>query len=917
MAEIFISYRRQDSDHALSLYLWLIKKYGRRSVFWDQKDIDPGRNFVDVIEKGVDASSALIALIGKGWLELADAEGRRRIDSAEDLLRREIAAALRRGILVLPVLGSGASMPEPGDLPEDLRGLSRIQALKMTDMRFHPLLVESLAGAGIAGERKTGPEPPEARIAARAGELLRRQAGRLQVRAKEFLREGKADRATEELNEGVELMIAVLDLVAGEPMVDLELGYMFGALGRQFIDAGDRERADRYLDLALGIFYRVKDDLVSTEQATAEEATAERASAVKGIGEIHYNRGEIEEAIRWYYQALEIEPMYSYAWHDLWGAYDALASRGRINVAAMRIALDGTKKSSGAGSGLAQPGLDAEYLAGLEARLKQWEKTVAAYPHLDAGAEADNTAAIAANPDDPEPYCQRARGRSARNQRAAAIEDYSAAIARGKNDPAVFLERGGIRFAEGDFTAAEKDFTAALDRGDKPSAVYFYRGRSRLSLSDARGAEADFTQAIGQGHGGAHFQRGLARLMLKDFPGAESDFSTSIERGEDAPAAYRFRGMVRAKTGNHQGAASDLASAVERGLADADVFYELGSQRTILEDFVGAEAVFGSAIDRGRDDALVYLGRAMARAQQKNGAGAAADFQAAIDRGAPQPFVHYMLGKMRTWTGDLPGAENSLSTAISGGYTEADAFRLRGSARADQGNHADAESDFTEAIQRGESGAEIYIKRAMSRMMQMEAAGAEADFTAALAAGGGMDAVAHHGRALLRSLQRNHEGTFADCSEAIQRGSEDAAVYRMRARAGVRLGHLETAEKDCEKAQQLNPGDPEGEACWGDLQLAKGDYESAAARYRAALAAAPDPPGHFALGLALLLSGRMDEASSAYSEGLDQPDASAVAAALDELKLWTRGRSVPPKNKNAIRRMLEMKPAASASAGAG
>ena len=910
MAEIFISYRRQDSDHALSLYLWLIKKYGRGSVFWDQKDIDPGRNFVDVIEKGIDSSSALIALIGKGWLDLTDSQGRRRIDSPDDLLRREIAAALRRGILVLPVLGSGAAMPEPGRLPDDLRGLSHIQALKMTEMRFHPLLAESLAGAGIAEERNTGPAPPEAGIAARAGELLRRQAGRLQVRAKEFLREGKADRATEELNEGVELMIAVLDLVSGEPMVDLELGYMFAALGRQFIDVRDRDRSGRYLDLALSIFYRVKDDL-----ASAEEATAERASAVKGIGEIHYNRGEIEEAIRWYGQALEIEPGYSYAWHDLLGAYDVLASRGRIDVAAMRIALDGMKESSGSGGVYAQPGLDSEYVAGLEARVEHWEKTVAACPHLASGAEEASTKAIAADPDDPEPYFQRARGRSARHRYADAIEDYSAAIARGKSDTPVFRERGGLYLAGGDFAAAEKDFTTALDLGDTQSAIYFYRGRSRLSLNDARGAEGDFSQAIGRGHSGAHFQRGLARLVLEDLSGAESDFSVSIERGEDAAAAHRFRGMVRARTGDHQGATSDLDAAIGKGLAGADVFYELGTQRAILEDFPGSEAAFNSAIELGRDDAPVYLGRATARAQQKDGARAAEDYQAAIDRGAPQPFAHYMLGKMRTWTGDLSGAEQSLTAAIDGGYAEAAAFRLRGAARAELGNHAGAESDYSEAIRLGEAGAEIYVKRATSRMMRMDVAGAEADFTEAIAHGGGMEGLAYHGRALVRNLSRNLKGTFADCSKAIARGTADASLFRIRARAGVRLGHLETAEQDCEKAAQLSPGDPEGETCWGDLHLARRDYANAAARYRSALAAAPDSSGHFALGLTLLLSGRIDEAKAAYAKGLDPLDPSAIAVARDELSLWTRGRQVPPKNKSAIRRMLEEKPAAAGATG--
>lgn len=773
MPGIFISYRRQDSDHALSLYLWLLKKYGRESIFWDQKDIDPGRDFLQVIEDRIAASSAFIAVIGSGWMDIRDGEGRRRLDSPDDVLRREIAAALGRGILVLPVLGSGAVMPGATDLPEELAGLAHRQALRMADMRFHSLLEEGLADAGISrGGEPSAEAPPAAHIARRAGNLLRRQTNRLQVRAKELMREGKSDRVPLELSEGVELLMALLDLLPAEEGMDLELGYLFGGYGRLFIDAGDRPRAERYLDLAMSIFQRANEELASVPNSAAA-----RASAVKGIGEIHYNRGALNDAIRWYHAALEIEPGYSYAWHDLFGAYDALAARGEIDLPALRLALKGTKESSTLTQPGAQPGLDEKYLAGLDAKVKFWEEMAAKHPHLVAGAEARYTAAIAENPDDAEAYYQRARVRAARNDGALATEDYSAAIAHGKDQAAVYLERGGLRFAAGDFAEAAADFTAALERGAKDAAVLFYRGRARLSLGDYPGAHADFSGAIEARHPEAAFYRGMARLGQSDFSGAEADFSRAI--GDDARQAdaYRWRGMARAKAGDHQGAAEDLAAAIHKGLRDVNVWYELGEQRMTLQDTAGADAAFTSAIELGRDDAPVYLARAMARATRGQGAGAAADFQAAIDRGAAQPFVQYMLGQVLTWVDDAPRAEQSLTTAIAGGYVESAAFRLRGGARADQGNHVGAEADFSEAVGRGEDDAEIYIKRAMSRMMQMNLAGAEADFALAIERGG-KEALGYHGRALVRSLRRNLEGTSADCSEAIRHGSREGAVPR-------------------------------------------------------------------------------------------------------------------------------------------
>ena len=323
MPEIFLSYRRQDTDHALSLYMWLIKRYGRDAIFWDQKNIDAGRDFAEILTQGIEKSVAFIALIGSEWLAV-DSAGHRRIDSPDDWVRRETSSALDRRMLVIPVLGSGARMPAAKDLPDKLKRFSRLQALSIADMRFYSLLAESLAAAGIYEKQSAGAvTKPVSALALRAGNLLRRQAERLQIRAKELIREGKPERALDELNEGTELMMALLDVLPGEQDLDLQLGYIYGALADEFDAAGNNQMAERYLDLQLGIFQRVKDELAPLEYFNGEAATA-----IKGIGEVYYRRGNLELAIEYYRRALEIEPGYQYAWHDLIGAYVAMAERG-------------------------------------------------------------------------------------------------------------------------------------------------------------------------------------------------------------------------------------------------------------------------------------------------------------------------------------------------------------------------------------------------------------------------------------------------------------------------------------------------------------------------------------------------------------------------------------------------------------
>ena len=103
----------------------------------DVANLSPGVDFVDAIEKSVSSCDALIAVIGRDWLVSSDEKGRRRLDNPEDFVRLEIATALKRGVIVIPVLVEDASMPKAVDLPEDLKPLSRRNAFEIRHPRFN------------------------------------------------------------------------------------------------------------------------------------------------------------------------------------------------------------------------------------------------------------------------------------------------------------------------------------------------------------------------------------------------------------------------------------------------------------------------------------------------------------------------------------------------------------------------------------------------------------------------------------------------------------------------------------------------------------------------------------------------------------------------------------------------------------
>jgi TIR domain len=178
---IFVSYRRDESaGYAGRIADSLVERFGEDRVFRDIDSLEPGLDFVEGIERAVDSSEVLVAVIGKNWLTATDKAGQRRLESSDNYVRVEIATALRRNIRVIPLLVQGAAMPSASELPKDLAPLSRRNAFELHDASWrhdvHRLIsiLERIVGpkpnnemaqpppvgdrrAGSTGERGVGP----------------------------------------------------------------------------------------------------------------------------------------------------------------------------------------------------------------------------------------------------------------------------------------------------------------------------------------------------------------------------------------------------------------------------------------------------------------------------------------------------------------------------------------------------------------------------------------------------------------------------------------------------------------------------------------------------------------------------------------------------------------------------------------
>jgi chemotaxis protein histidine kinase CheA len=119
MPRITISYRREDSlDITGRIFDRLAGHFGREAVFRDIDSIPLGADFRRHVDRVLDESDIILAIVGPRWIG-PDKE-HVRLASPADPVRLEIETALRMDKPLIPVLVSRAVMPHPDVLPDSL-----------------------------------------------------------------------------------------------------------------------------------------------------------------------------------------------------------------------------------------------------------------------------------------------------------------------------------------------------------------------------------------------------------------------------------------------------------------------------------------------------------------------------------------------------------------------------------------------------------------------------------------------------------------------------------------------------------------------------------------------------------------------------------------------------------------------------
>jgi len=159
--KIFVSYRRDDDPNGAGrIRDALTAKFGPSSIFMDVDNLLAGLRFDEELVKALAACDVFLAIIGPRWMDLFKTKAS---SGDRDYMREEIAEALRRKIVVIPVRvgreGQLPPLPRADDLPSEIRDLVHYQKHDVTYEHFRRD-ASALVDAITAVRRHVRPETP-------------------------------------------------------------------------------------------------------------------------------------------------------------------------------------------------------------------------------------------------------------------------------------------------------------------------------------------------------------------------------------------------------------------------------------------------------------------------------------------------------------------------------------------------------------------------------------------------------------------------------------------------------------------------------------------------------------------------------------------------------------------------------------
>ena len=506
--KVFISYRRDDDPSAAARVRdALAARFGKSSLFMDVDSLSAGQRFEAELANALTACDVFIAIIGPRWMDLLRSKS--QMSGLRDFVRDEIALALRRKIMVVPVRVGRENnlppLPRAKDLPSDIRDLVNYQKHDVVHENFARDIAE-LAEAITRvrrSRRRNRPFPWAWACACAAASIVLSLAALVYVLPTNPVKVTWAPSAHALTTGSVpQTQPSRSASSLSPPTTDCD------RLAAAPSDPNAVAPAVNYVNLDHG-----------RAAVACEDATARHPDVARfwfQLGRAHDAASEADRAMREYSRAIELDPKYAFAY----------INRGNIY-----------------------------------SNKNDYDLAI-----------TDYTRAIELDPKSVSAYNNRGNAYYRKNDHDRAITDYNKAIELSPKYAVAYDNRGDAYRGKNDHDRAIADYNKAIELDPKYAFAYNGRGIAYRSKGDNDSAIANFSKAIelNPKYAVAYINRGNIYGSKNDYDRAIADFTRAIDSNPKYALAYRNRGIAYAQLGRKEEAMANFQKVLELEPNDQD-----------------------------------------------------------------------------------------------------------------------------------------------------------------------------------------------------------------------------------------------------------------------------------------------------------------------------------------------------------
>ncbi len=388
---------------------------------------------------------------------------------------------------------------------------------------------------------------------------------------------------------------------------------------------------------------------------------------------------------------------------------------------------------------------------------------------------------------------------------AGAIAELTRAIQADPRNRTAWVFRAWSRQARQDWRGAIDDWSQAIELDPSAAGIWIARAQTKLSAGDVASATQDATRAIelDPDTSNGWRTRGICWGRAQRWPEAVADFAKAAELEPELASNWINLAQVRMQTGDTEGTIADLEEAIRRGVVNPDSIRsqidELRSKATPASPTRTPTAEDWKEAERWRE-------AGDAKAAARDYAGAEADYGKALAINPLSARASRSRGSARFALGDTEGALADLDRAISLQPTSAEYIETRGAMKGRIGDYSGAIADFDRAIELDPGLPRAWMNRGSAKHLTGDHEGAIVDLDRAIDLDpSSVQAWLHRG--LAKEKCGEVEPALRDLSRAIELAPTVATTWIERGSVKWRSGNLEGAMVDYEAGSQRGLAD--------------------------------------------------------------------------------------------------------------